>query len=63
MSDTRQGVYYEWEWNPIRKCWEAFIPLRIYPHEEGDFSVSTHEVWRDGLFPTFEAAEAEAVSP
>lgn len=62
MSETREGAYHEWEWNPHRKCWEAFVPLRIYPHEDGTFTVATHDVWREGLFDTFEAAEFEAVS-
>lgn len=61
-NGVRDGVYLRWEWQPIRKCWEASIPLRIYPHDDGSFTVSTSEVWHNGDFSTFEAAEAECCS-
>jgi hypothetical protein len=64
MADTRtrKGTYHEWEWNTLRKCWEATVPLRIIPHDDGKFTVSTHEVWHDGEFDSFETAETEAVN-
>lgn len=60
-DDRRQGHWHEWEWNPTRKCWDAFIPLRIYPGEDGKFTVSSSEVWHPGIYDTFEEAERECV--
>lgn len=59
-EETREGVYGEWRWADHRRCWQHDMPLRIYPHDDGKFTVSTNETWHDGIFESFEAAELEA---
>lgn len=59
-GEEREGVYFTWTWNNVRNCWEAFIPLRVYPNEDGTYSASGNEVLSDKLFSTFNEAEADA---
>ena len=60
MEERKQGTYAEWKWDPMRKCWEYLMPLRIYVHDDGHMSVSSNDVWHSGVFDSFEAAELEA---
>ena len=55
--DDREGMYAEWTWCPIQKCWEYLIPMRIYPGDGSGFTISADEVWQAGIYDTFEAAE------
>lgn len=64
-DNRREGMYGEWEWDSMWKCWRHNIPLCIYPGEDGTFTVSSNQCWHSGRFTTFEAAEIEAfgISP
>ena len=58
--EERQGEYAIWQWNSVRKCWEYTTSCCIYPIKD-EFVVSSCDVWHDGVFSTFEAAEREAL--
>lgn len=61
MTEDREGMYAEWEWNSLHKCWEHYVPHRIFPHEDGTFSVSSKEVWHSGKANSFEEAETKVL--
>jgi hypothetical protein len=60
-TEDREGLYAEWEWNDAIGAWGYYTPHRIFPHKDGKFTCSSADVWHDGQFDTFEAAELDAL--
>jgi hypothetical protein len=59
--EDRTGSFETWRWDEARQCWEYMMPLRIYPHSDGTFTVSSNNVWHQRSFNSFEDAERSAV--
>ena len=51
-----------WEWDPVWQCYRNGRK-KIYPHNDGTFTISQNCVWIDGFFETFEDAVKEFRRP